>query len=216
MLIALWTNVLQMRPSWLCAAALALTLATADDFDESQYGVKYATDCEVCKIVTLELEKALAQSAKSHQVLETGYSIEKDKKKTKYAESELRLVEAVDELCESLLRYNIHKEREDWTRFWPGTSETFRALEGLADKGVKVDIGIPRELWRKPPAEVTQLKTQCESLLERHDEDVEEWYFRRRREDVPLERHLCEERFLKGKDQSCLRVKGELLGKEEL
>ena len=32
-------------------------------------------------------------------------------------------------------------------------------------KGVKVDIGIPHELWNKPSAEVTQLKTQCEQLL---------------------------------------------------
>jgi hypothetical protein len=70
--------------------------------------------------------------------LETGYSIEKQKKKTKYAHSELRLVETLDDLCQSLLKYNIHKERDDWTRFAPGTSETFRALEGLVDKGVKV------------------------------------------------------------------------------
>ena len=27
-------------------------------------------------------------------------------------------------------------------------------------KGVKVDLGIPHEMWDKPPAEVTQLKTQ--------------------------------------------------------
>lgn len=33
-------------------------------------------------------------------------------------------------------------------------------------KGVKVDLGIPFELWDKPPAEITHLKTQCESLLE--------------------------------------------------
>ena len=27
-------------------------------------------------------------------------------------------------------------------------------------KGVKVDLGIPHEMWDKPPAEVTQLRTQ--------------------------------------------------------
>lgn len=32
----------------------------------------------------------------------------------------------------------IHKERQDWTRFSRGTSETFRALNNLVDKGVKV------------------------------------------------------------------------------
>jgi hypothetical protein len=28
-------------------------------------------------------------------------------------------------------------------------------------KGVKVDLGIPHEMWDKPPAEVTHLKTQA-------------------------------------------------------
>ena len=44
-------------------------------------------------------------------------------------------------------------------------------------KGVKVDLGIPHELWDKPSAEVTQLKSQCEVMLERHEEDIEDWYF---------------------------------------
>ena len=30
--------------------------------------------------------------------------------------------------------------------------------------------------------QVTQLKTQCESLLEKHDEDIEEWYFEKQDE----------------------------------
>ncbi len=180
-----------------------------DDFDEEQYGVRYATDCEVCKVVTLELTRILEKSAGRHEVIETGYSVEKEKKRTKYAVSELRLVEALDSLCEGLLRYNVHKERSDWTRFAPGTSETFRALEGLVAKGVKVDIGIPQELWHKPPAEVTQLRTQCDTLLEEHEEDVEEWYFHRQAQQS-LEEHLCRQKFLRGKDQACLDVKGEL------
>jgi hypothetical protein len=78
-----------------------------------------------------------------------------------------------------------------------------------------VDIGIPHELWHKPPAEVTHLKTQCESMVEEHEEDIEEWYFKRK-DKVALEQFLCEERFLKGKDQSCLRVKGDVGNKDEL
>ena len=53
----------------------------------------------------------------------------------------------------------------------------FRTLEGLVNKGVKVDLGIPQGLWDKPSAEITQLKTQCESLLEDFEEDIEDWYF---------------------------------------
>ena len=68
----------------------------------------------------------------------------------------------MEKVCERLLEYNIHKERKDWTRFARGKSETFQALDGLVAKGVKVDIGIPNELWHKPSAEITHLKTQCE------------------------------------------------------
>lgn len=49
-------------------------------------------------------------------------------------------------------------------------SQTFETLHGLVDKGVKVDLGIPYELWDKPSAEVTHLKTQCEHLLEKYEE----------------------------------------------
>jgi hypothetical protein len=52
----------------------------------------------------------------------------------------------------------VHKERKDHTRFARGTSETFQALRGLVNKGVKVDIGIPEQLWDKPSAEISHLK----------------------------------------------------------
>ena len=49
---------------------------TCDAFDEEQYGVKYANDCEVCKIVTEEFVTLLKESAGKHEVLETGYSVQ--------------------------------------------------------------------------------------------------------------------------------------------
>lgn len=45
------------------------------------------------------------------------------------------------------------------------------------NKGVKVELGIPYELWDKPSAEITNLKTQCENLLEDHESDIEDWYY---------------------------------------
>ena len=62
---------------------IVFSICQADKFDEDQYGVKYATDCEVCKIVTNELTLLLSESAGKHEVLETGYSVQKEKKKTK-------------------------------------------------------------------------------------------------------------------------------------
>ncbi|XP_040568491.1 protein canopy 4 [Lepeophtheirus salmonis] len=193
-----------MRVPLICIIGL-LSLVHCDQFDEEQYGVKYANDCEVCKIVSNEFTEYLSESASKFETLETGYSVEKKRKKTKYIKSELRLIETMEGLCERLMKYNIHKERTDWTRFARGTSQTFQALEGLVAKGVKVDLGIPYELWKNPSAEISNLKTQCESLVEKHDEDIEDWYFKHQ-ENASLESYLCEKRFLKSKDRSCLKI----------
>ena len=138
-------------------------------------------------------------------LLHCSYSFDdvKPKKKKEYKKSETRLIESLENVCDRVLEYNIHKERKDSTRFAKGMSETFRTLHGLVDKGVKVELGIPEELWDKPSAEVTQLKTQCEMLLERHENDIEEWYFKRQ-DDGPLIDYLCRDRVLSKKDSECL------------
>ena len=171
----------------------------------SRYGVKYASDCEVCKVVATEFEAKMKESEKRRDVVETGYSHTKEKKKTKYVTSELRLIETMDGICDRILEYNIHKERKDSTRFAKGQSETFSTLEGLVAKGVKVDIGIPHELWNKPSAEVTQLKTQCETMIERHEEDIEDWYFNLQ-EKYSFTEYVCEKKALNG-EGSCLMEK---------
>lgn len=127
----------------------------------------------------------------------------KPKKRKEYKISETRLIESTDDVCEQVLKYNIHKERGDSTRFAKGMSETFQTLHGLVNKGVKVELGIPEELWDKPSAEITQLKTQCEMLLERHEPDIEEWYFHKQ-ESGPLIDFLCRDRVLAKKDSECL------------
>ncbi|KAJ8945261.1 hypothetical protein NQ318_016682 [Aromia moschata] len=115
-----------------------------------------------------------------------------------------------DGVCDRILQYNIHKEREDSTRFAKGMSETFRTLHGLVDKGVKVELGIPYELWDKPSAEITNMKTQCETLLEEHEADIEDWYFKHQGK-LMLKKYLCEDRALKNGNSKCLHeeLKGE-------
>ena len=94
-------------------------------------------------------------------------------------------------------------------------------------KGVKVDLGIPLEMWDNPPAEITQLKTQaistitfnnvsdsltfsfpvqCEKLLEDHEETIEDWYASQQ-DSLKLQNHLCRKHVLSGKDQKCLDEK---------
>ena len=61
--------------SFLCLV-IVLGFARGDSFDEEQYGVKYASDCEVCKIVSKEFVTLLKESSGKHEVLETGYSVQ--------------------------------------------------------------------------------------------------------------------------------------------
>ncbi|XP_069683270.1 protein canopy 4 [Periplaneta americana] len=184
---------------------------------EEEEGVKYANKCEVCKILATELESRLDETGKTHEVLELGYAVDdvKPKKRTKYKKSELRLVESLDGLCERVLQYNIHKERKDSTRFDKGMSQTFQTLHGLVDKGVKVELGIPYELWDKPSAEITNMKTQCETLLEENEHAIEDWYFNHQGE-IPLKQFLCSQKALKGESDTCLDEQfPSLLAKEE-
>uniref|UniRef100_A0A161N0L1 Protein canopy 4 n=1 Tax=Triatoma infestans TaxID=30076 RepID=A0A161N0L1_TRIIF len=77
------------------------------------------------------------------------------------------------------------KKRTDSTRFAKGMSQTFKTLHNLVDKGVKVDLGIPHELWDKPSVEITNMKTQCETVLEDYESDIEDWYFNHQA-DIPF------------------------------
>lgn len=127
----------------------------------------------------------------------------KPKKRTQYRRSELRLLESLENVCDRVLSYNLHKERKDSTRFAKGMSQTFQTLHGLVDKGVKVDLGIPYELWDNPSVEVTNMKNQCENLLEQFEPVIETWYFHQQ-DNVPLIQYLCAERALKDSNSECL------------
>lgn len=139
---------------------------------------------------------------KTSDVIETGSRFDGPKKVVPYTRSEIYLEETLENVCAQLLDYNIHKERKDSTRFARGISSTFSTLEGLVERGVKVDIGMPKELWKSPSAEITELKQQCERLLENHNEVIEQWYWGDRKQS--LLDYLCRERVLKKDQQSCL------------
>ncbi|KAH8270070.1 hypothetical protein KR018_003611 [Drosophila ironensis] len=184
-----------------------LQMAVAGTAEEEQ-GVRYANRCEACKILSAELEARLGETGKSHDVIEIGYSVDdvRPKKRTEYRRSELRLLESLENVCDRVLEYNLHKERTDSTRFAKGMSQTFQTLHGLVDKGVKVDLGIPYELWDKPPVEVTQMKTQCENMLEEYEDTISDWYFKLQQEKT-LQKHLCEDHVLGKAERECLQEK---------
>lgn len=88
----------------------------------------------------MELEDKLKETGQTSEILETGYSFDKEKTKTEYKRSELRLIETMENLCDRLLTYNVHKERKDSTRFAKGISQTFQTLNNLVDRGVYLNI----------------------------------------------------------------------------
>ncbi|XP_004530543.1 protein canopy 4 [Ceratitis capitata] len=184
--------------------ALSVYLLNAETPEEKE-GVRYANRCEACKILATELQERLKETGKSHDVIEMGYSLDdvKPKKRTEYRRSELRLLESLENVCERVLEYNLHKERKDSTRFAKGMSQTFKTLHGLVDKGVKVDLGIPYELWDKPPVEVTQMKTQCENMAENYEDVISDWYFNHQ-DEKSLISYLCEDTVLAQDERKCL------------
>ena len=56
------------------------------------------------------------------------------------------MIESMENICNKMLEYNMHKERVGSLRFEKGKSETMKTLEGLKERGVKVDLGIPDEV----------------------------------------------------------------------
>ncbi|CAF0751415.1 unnamed protein product [Didymodactylos carnosus] len=162
------------------------------------------TKCEVCKLLAQELTDNL-QAHGSHEVIDTGYSLDdrsNAKNKKKYSESETRLIEVLEGVCERFLHYNVHAERKGSLRYARGRSQTMQTLWNLRNKGVKVVLDIPDNLWDVPSAEITQLKKYCEEMLEENEELIETWYFDKQK--VSLNKYLCEENVLKNDDPSCL------------
>ncbi|XP_064881283.1 protein canopy homolog 3 [Oncorhynchus nerka] len=162
--------------------------------------------CEVCKFVSIEMKSAFDETGKTKEVIERNYRFldgNKGAPPIKYVKSDIRFIEVVENVCQRLSGYNLHKEREGSNRFAKGMSETFSTLHGLVHKGVKVVMDIPYELWNETSAEVADLKKQCDVMVEKYEEVIEDWYKGSQEEDLTT--YLCEKHVLKGQDAACLK-----------
>ncbi|XP_041821162.1 protein canopy homolog 3 [Chelmon rostratus] len=160
--------------------------------------------CEVCKFVTIEMKMAFEETGKTKEVIGMNYHFidNKGAKPTKYIYSDLRFIEVIENVCQRLLEYSLHKERTGSNRFAKGMSETFSTLHGLVNKGVNVVMDIPFELWNETSAEVADLKKQCDVMVEQYEDVIEDWYKGNQEEDLTT--YLCEKHVLKGQDTACL------------
>ncbi|XP_076581650.1 protein canopy homolog 3 [Chaetodon auriga] len=166
--------------------------------------VKLPNKCEVCKFVSIEMKSAFEETGRTKEVLNMNYNFIDDKgtPPAKSYKSDLRFIEVVENVCQRLLEYNLHKERTGSNRFAKGMSETFSTLHGLVNKGVNVVMDIPFELWNETSAEVADLKKQCDVLVEQYEDVIEHWYRGSQEEDLTT--YLCEKHVLKGQDTACL------------
>nr|XP_046237057.1 protein canopy homolog 3 [Scatophagus argus] len=160
--------------------------------------------CEVCKFVSIEMKSAFDETGKTKEVIDRNYRFidSKGAPPIKYNKSDLRFIDVIENVCQRLLEYNLHKERSGSNRFAKGMSETFSTLHGLVSKGVNVVMDIPYELWNETSAEVADLKKQCDVLVEQYEDVIEDWYKGSQEEDLTT--YLCEKHVLKGQDTACL------------
>ncbi|XP_061481500.1 protein canopy homolog 3 [Rhineura floridana] len=200
--MASWGPAVALLPVLLLVPAPGQAGAIAEDSD----WVKLPSKCEVCKYVALELKSSFDETGKTKEVIDTKYGFLDGKgSKLKYTKSDIRLIEVTENICKRLLEYNLHKERSGSNRFAKGMSETFETLHNLVHKGVKVVMDIPYELWNETSAEVSDLKKQCEIMVEEFEDVIEDWYRNHQEEDIS--QFLCANHVLKGKDTSCLAEK---------
>ena len=176
-----------------------ISVASGDDPN------RLPTKCEQCKYLTAEISESLLKF-NSPDIIDTGYNLDErlnKKQPKKYRDSELRFIEVMETVCENILSYNVHAERKGSLRYSKGESQTMSTLKGLRNRGVKVELGIPEDLWDTPSAEITQLKKYCDNMVEVYEEDIETWY-KNQREKTSLTDYLCENIILKNDDKSCL------------
>uniref|UniRef100_A0A671RYG1 Protein canopy homolog 3 n=1 Tax=Sinocyclocheilus anshuiensis TaxID=1608454 RepID=A0A671RYG1_9TELE len=170
---------------------LFLVSATAANKSGDDEWVHLPNKCEVCKFLSIEMKSAFEETGKTKEVIETNYRFLDDKgaPPIKYVKSDIRFIEVMENVCSRIMQYNLHKERVGSNRFAKGMSETFSTLHNLVNKGVKVVMDIPYELWNETSAEVADLKKQCDVMVEQYEEVIEDWYKGSQEEDLTTYLH---------------------------
>lgn len=191
---------------FMCVVLFLVSGTSANKSGDDEW-VHLPNKCEVCKFLSIEMKSAFEETGKTKEVIETNYRFMDDKgaPPIKYVKSDIRFIEVMENVCSRIMQYNLHKDRAGSNRFAKGMSETFSTLHNLVNKGVKVVMDIPYELWNETSAEVADLKKQCDVMVEQYEEVIEDWYKGSQEEDLTT--YLCEKHVLKGQDTDCLKEK---------
>ncbi|XP_007483388.1 protein canopy homolog 4 isoform X2 [Monodelphis domestica] len=92
---------------------------TQKEVEKENEEERLPSKCEVCKILSLELQGELNRSSQSRELLELGQVLDTGKRKRRvpYNTSEIRLEEALEKLCERILDYSVHAEHKGSLRY---------------------------------------------------------------------------------------------------
>uniref|UniRef100_A0A0K0FV41 Protein canopy homolog 4 (inferred by orthology to a human protein) n=1 Tax=Strongyloides venezuelensis TaxID=75913 RepID=A0A0K0FV41_STRVS len=128
----------------------------------SIHSEKLPTKCESCSVIAREFKDEL------FKIRNLPKAISRDK-------AEELFLELSERVCKNMLMYRIDTSKGSGIeRFFKGTPEALKQLKELRDKGVKITMDVPEELWDKPGVESSLLKQHCEALLEEYEDIIVE------------------------------------------
>lgn len=167
--------------------------------------------CDVCEIVVDELEEELGKTKRSKSVLSTGYSIDakgdmKAKNRIAFKNSEVRLLEALDKICEKPMeKYRTNYWNKDLPKFvkrqvdnpnkrgGDEMAEMFQVESQESDSAAGLLLNVREQLLNQfghMTEDHNELKVACANLIERFEEPIQEW-FKFHQDDKKLKEHLC-------------------------
>uniref|UniRef100_A0AC35UGJ2 DUF3456 domain-containing protein n=1 Tax=Rhabditophanes sp. KR3021 TaxID=114890 RepID=A0AC35UGJ2_9BILA len=120
-------------------------------------GTTLPSKCESCILMISEFNAELAQ-------IKLPLSVDTIDK------AEQVVMDVGERVCAIMIKYRIDSSKQDLNRFVKGTTDAMLQLKSMRDKGVKINLEIPEELWDAPGIESSQLKLYCESILEEFEE----------------------------------------------
>ncbi|KAJ8282896.1 hypothetical protein COCON_G00054150 [Conger conger] len=128
---------------------LTATVSEAAKKGDDEEWVHLPNKCEVCKFVSIEMKSAFEETGKTKEVIDTNYRFldSKGSPPIKYVKSDIRFIEVVENVCQRLSEYNLHKERTGSNRFakWAGRKGDVAAIGEEKKKKKKAKKGKGKE-----------------------------------------------------------------------
>ncbi|KAH7728235.1 mediator complex subunit 31 [Aphelenchoides avenae] len=126
------------------------------------------TKCESCMLFSRELDNAVARLPP----------------KMRQDEAEAWLIDELERICDRMLAFRVHKEKEGLARFSKELSGTVKTIKQLQERGVEVKLDMPTELLEEPSLESGRIKQDCEWFVEEFEKELEEWFLNNRQSSV--------------------------------